>query len=67
MVASLDSIKSDIKNLYIKKKQESDVEYILWEIEKVQEGMIEHLKNKTKLDKFIERHIIKEVHPNSDI
>jgi hypothetical protein len=67
IVRRLDEIKSDLKNLYIKKSQKEDINYIIWELENVQEGIIEHMKDKSKWNKFIERHFAKEVHPNADI
>jgi hypothetical protein len=67
IVRQLDLVKSDLDNLWTKKSQKGDIEFIQAEIDKIQKGIIDHMRDKSKFDKFVERHIAKEVHPNADI
>ena len=67
IVQKLDEVKSDLDNLYIKKNQRADVDYIITELTSIQKGIIEYMKDKSKWDLMIERHFAKEVHPNTDI
>ena len=67
IVSKIDEIQSDLENLYIKKNQKNDMDFILEELQKVQLGVIEYMKDKSKFDMWVEKHISKEVHPNADI
>ena len=67
MVAKIDEIKSDLDNLYIKHKQKDDMAFIIEELNHILQGIIDHLKDKSKFNLWFEKHIAKEVHPNADI
>jgi len=67
IVEKIDEIKSDLDNLYIKHRQKDDVSFIVEELNRIQLGIIDHMKDKSKLDVWWEKHISKEVHPNADI
>jgi len=67
IVKKIDEIKKDLDNLYIKKTQRGDVDFVITELNLVQDGIIKHMRDKSKWDLMIERHFTKEVHPNADI
>ncbi len=67
IIQKIDEIKKDLENLYIKKNQRTDVDEIITELNNVQTGVIEYMRDKSKWDLMIERHFSKEVHPNTDI
>ena len=67
IVSKIDEIKHDLDNLYIKDKQRDDMDFIISQLDHVQDGIIEYMKDKSKWNLFIERHFAKEVHPNADI
>ena len=50
IVSKIDEIQSDLENLYIKKNQKNDMDFILEELQKVQLGVIEYMKDKSKFD-----------------
>tara|TARA_R110000787_G_scaffold27566_1_gene76174 strand:- start:985 stop:1203 length:219 start_codon:yes stop_codon:yes gene_type:complete len=67
IINSLDEVKIGLGHLYIKKNQKQDLDLVLEEITKIQLGITEYMRDKSKLNLWYEKHFAKEVHPNTDI
>ena len=67
IIEELDSISGDLDKIQLKYKQRQKVCDIITRLHTVNCGIEDFLKDKSKLDKWWENNISKEVHPNADI